>query len=134
MPCQGDGALMDDAIPEIPSFSVTMRLRTVSMANVREHWAVRAKRNRDHRLAVGAQFVWCPEYLKATPFPLVVTFTRYGKRLLDDDNLSGSFKSIRDEVAAQLGRDDNPRAGITWVYRQEKSKEYLIKILVEAVA
>ena len=36
---------MDDAIPEIPSFSITMRLRTVSMANVREHWAVRAKRS-----------------------------------------------------------------------------------------
>jgi hypothetical protein len=124
---------MSDDIPEIPSFSITMRLRTVSMANVREHWAVRAKRNKAHRAAVAAQWVWCPEYLIETPFPLVVTLTRYGKRLLDDDNLAGSFKAIRDEVALGLGRDDNPGSGISWVYRQEKSKDYLIKILVEAV-
>ena len=124
---------MSDDIPEIPSFSITMRLRTVSMANVREHWAVRAKRNKSHRAAVAAQWVWCPEYLIETPFPLVVTLTRYGKRLLDDDNLAGSFKAIRDEVALGLGRDDNPGSGISWVYRQEKSKDYLIKILVEAV-
>ena len=117
----------------IPSFTVQMKIRTVSMANVREHWAVRAKRNKEHRLAVGAQFVWLPETLKLTPFPLNVTLTRYGKRLLDDDNLSGSFKAIRDEVALQLGRDDNPGSGISWRYKQEKSKDYWIRIDVEAV-
>jgi hypothetical protein len=37
------------------------------------------------------------------------------------------------EVAEQLGRDDNPKSGISWVYKQDKSKEYWIEILVEAV-
>jgi hypothetical protein len=82
---------------------------------------------------VAAQFGWCPQSLKDTPFPLTVTLTRHGKRLLDDDNLAGSFKAIRDEVAAQLGRDDNPKSGISWVYKQDKSKDYSIEILVEAV-
>lgn len=116
------------------SFDIQIAIRTISMANVREHWAVRAKRNKAHRAAVAQQFVWCPEGLRLTPFPLVVTFTRYGKRLLDDDNLAGSFKAIRDEVAAQLGRDDNPGSGIAWEYKQEKSKEYRIKIQVKAVS
>ena len=116
-----------------PSFAVKMKIRTISMANVREHWAVRAKRNKTHRLAVAAQFGWCPSVLRETPFPLTVTLTRHGKRLLDDDNLAGSFKAIRDEVAEQLGRDDNPKSGISWVYKQDKSKEYWIEILVEAV-
>lgn len=117
----------------LPSFAVALKIRTISMANVREHWSVRAKRNKGHRAAVAAQFVWCPSFLRDTPFPLVVTLTRYGKRLLDDDNLAGSFKAIRDEVAAQLGRDDNPKSGISWVYKQDKSKEYSIRIEVEAV-
>ena len=128
----GDAADID-RIESFPSFAVKMRIRTISMANVREHWAVRAKRNKTHRTAVAAQFEWCPQALKSTPFPLTVTLTRYGKRLLDDDNLAGSFKAIRDEVAAQLGRDDNPKSGISWVYKQDKSKEYWIEILVEAV-
>ena len=123
---------LDPAQP-FPSFAVRMAIRTISMANVREHWAVRAKRNKAHRTAVAAQFGWCPTALKETPFPLVVTLTRHGKRLLDDDNLAGSFKAIRDEVATQLGRDDNPKSGISWVYKQDKSKEYWIEILVEAV-
>lgn len=122
-----------DTTQSVPSFAVKMKIRTISMANVREHWAVRAKRNKAHRAAVGAQFLWCPEILKDTPFPLTVTLTRYGKRLLDDDNLAGSFKAIRDEVATQLCRDDNPKSGISWIYKQDKSKEYWIEILVEAV-
>lgn len=125
---------MDQATSGDPlSFAVQMKIRTISMANVREHWAVRAKRNKAHRAAVAAQFVWCPETLRETPFPLTVTLTRYGKRLLDDDNLAGSFKAIRDEVATQLGRDDNPTSGISWVYRQHKAKDYWINIEVEAV-
>lgn len=125
---------MDEAI-DIPdvSFTIEAKIRTVSMANVREHWAVRAKRNKIHRAAIAGHFGWCPQALKDTPFPLVVTFTRYGKRLLDDDNLSGSFKSIRDEVAAQLGRDDGPGSGIMWRYTQHKAKDYWIRIDVEMV-
>ncbi len=51
----------------------------------------------------------------------VVTFVRYGKRALDDDNLAGSCKPIRDAVAAWLGIDDgDPR--IRWEYGQVETR------------
>lgn len=54
----------------------------------------------------------------ATPFRIVLT--RIGPRLLDDDNLRGAFKSIRDEVAALLDRNDGARSGLSWEYAQER--------------
>jgi hypothetical protein len=112
------------------SFAVVIPLRTVSAANAREHWAKKAARNRGERTVVAAYFLAMPDVFRETRAPLVVTFTRYGKRLLDDDNLSGSFKAIRDEVAKQLGRDDGPRGRVEWRYKQEKSGEYAVRIEV----
>lgn len=62
-----------------------------------------------------------------------ITLTRYGKRLLDDDNLAGSFKAIRDEIAKQLDRDDNPKSGLSWTYRQQVGKVYAVGILIEMI-
>lgn len=107
-------------------------IRTVSAANAREHWAVKAKRNKTERTAIRAYFGSCPPSLRLTDADLTVSLTRFGKRLLDDDNLAGSFKAIRDEVAACLERDDGPKAGIRWVYSQETAKEYWIEIEVKA--
>ena len=114
----------------LPSFRVMASIRTVSAANAREHWAVKAKRNKTERTAIRAYFDSCPPSLRLTDSNLIVSFTRFGKRLLDDDNLAGSFKAIRDEVAACLERDDGPKAGIRWVYSQETAKEYWIEIEV----
>jgi hypothetical protein len=111
-------------------FAAVIPLRTVSAANAREHWAKKAARNRKERTVVAAYFAAMPAVFRDTRAPLVVTFTRYGKRLLDDDNLSGSFKAIRDEVAKQLGRDDGPRGGVRWEYKQEKAGEYAVRIEV----
>ena len=116
----------------LPSFRVMASIRTVSAANAREHWAVKAKRNKTERTAIRAYFGSCPPSLRLTDSNLIVSFTRFGKRLLDDDNLAGSFKAIRDEVAACLGRDDGPKAGIRWVYSQQTAKEYWIEIEVKA--
>ena len=128
---------MDDS-PDIcraeslPSFRVMCGIRTVSAANAREHWAVKAKRNKTERTAIRAYFATCPPSLRSTDAQLVVSLCRFGKRLLDDDNLAGSFKAIRDEVAASLGRDDGPKAGIRWVYSQQTAKDYWIEIEVKA--
>jgi len=116
----------------LPSFRVMAGIRTVSAANAREHWAVKAKRNKSERTAIRAYFSTCPPSLRLTDAPLVVSLCRFGKRLLDDDNLAGSFKAIRDEVAACLGRDDGPKAGIRWVYQQTTAKDYWIEIEVKA--
>ena len=116
----------------LPSFRVMCGIRTVSAANAREHWAIKAKRNKSERTAIRAYFSTCPPSLRNTDAPLVVSLARFGKRLLDDDNLAGSFKAIRDEVAACLNRDDGPKAGIRWVYQQTTAKDYWIEIEVRA--
>jgi hypothetical protein len=56
--------------------------------------------------------------IKTIHVPCKVTITRYAPRDLDDDNLIGSAKSVRDEIAALLGVDDrDPR--IEWKYWQQ---------------
>ena len=53
--------------------------------------------------------------------PVIVTITRLGPRRLDDDNLQGAAKAVRDEIAAKIGTDDGS-ALYTWVYRQRTGK------------
>jgi hypothetical protein len=62
-----------------------------------------------------------------------VTLVRVASRALDDDNLSYSFKAIRDAVAAWIGADDRPGSGITWRYDQCKgqAKYQAARIIVE---
>lgn len=51
---------------------------------------------------------------------VTVTLTRYSPGHLDDDNLRGAMKHVRDAVAIELGvpNDDDPRW--TWVYMQSR--------------
>ena len=51
----------------------------------------------------------------------VVTMIRTGPRKLDDDNVSGGFKHIRDGIADALGVDDGS-AEVQWKYAQEPGK------------
>lgn len=114
-------------------------LKTVSECNLREHWRQR------HKRAVGQKFL-VEYHLKPLcegvliPLPCKITLTRIGKRRMDTDNLAISFKHVRDAAADILfdpdgklckGRaDGDPR--IDWIYAQEISKEYSIKIKVES--
>jgi len=78
----------------------------------------------------GAGLVQHPEVLRVqevlrvllpAPLPCMVTFTRMapGRGLDPEENLPGSCKAIKDEVAAILGADDrDPR--VTWRYQQER--------------
>jgi hypothetical protein len=95
--------------------TVTIPMRLPSAANLREHWAKKAKRVADQRRTVGA-------YLGGGPrptLPVEVTLTRIAPRALDGDNLQHAFKGTRDEVARWLSVDDaDPR--VTWTYRQRK--------------
>ncbi len=49
---------------------------------------------------------------------------------MDDDNLQGACKYVRDEIASLIGVDDGS-ASYTWVYRQ-KIGEY--GVIVEVVS
>lgn len=117
--------MRDFEIPRV--VDVTLRRRLVSEANAREHWATRAKRARGHRtMARGTLRL----HADPLPPPCRITITRIGKRRLDDDNLSGSAKAIRDGVADWLRIDDGDER-LTWRYRQEIGKDYAVRIFVE---
>jgi hypothetical protein len=79
-------------------------------------WQATAKRRKDQRTIVK----WALAYHKRPEGPpWRVVMTRQGRRQLDDDNLAGAFKSVRDEVAVWLGCGDSPRDPVVWEYHQE---------------
>jgi hypothetical protein len=59
---------------------------------------------------------------------LVVKLTRGAARELDDDNLQGAFKAVRDEVAAFFGIDDGDRQRIRFEYFAERAKPPVVRI------
>ena len=104
-----------------PGWVVTLELpfATVSEANRRDHWAVRNRRKKDQQEALGAVFAASGFWNWKPRLPVRVTLTRQGERLLDQDNLAGSFKHIQDGVARLvLGVDDGDRAAVEWQYEQ----------------
>lgn len=105
-------------------------LRTVSEMNERSHWAVRNKRKKEQQKAV--YFAWKKiAFGKRIPKPpVVVKLTRFGPRLLDDDNLRGAMKFCRDTVADLLKVDDGD-SRIQFEYAQQLDSEYAVTISVE---
>ena len=114
-----------------------------SANNLREHWVVKAKRVKEqrngawfHLLAHGGMrtVLNMAGVLSRNPQTgITCTLTRISPKRLDDDNLSGAFKAIRDEVAKQVGLDDgSPRW--TWKYAQESGAPgYRIHLEVTAL-
>lgn len=105
-------------------------IRVISEPNTHQHWSVKHKRGKEQK-----KYVWIAFYNNEPKIklPCEVTLTRHGVRLLDDDNLIASFKAIRDEVADHLIPGKKPGQAdsdfrITWIYKQEKSKEYSVTI------
>jgi hypothetical protein len=97
-------------------FAFILPVTVVSEANARCHWRARHKRFTEHKLAVRiATAPMLPP--EASDFPLTVTLVRIGGRRMDDDNLAGSMKAIRDAVAGWLRVDDGA-AAVRWAYRQ----------------
>lgn len=61
-----------------------------------------------------------PESMVHSDRTLLVRITRYGGRTLDDDNLSGGIKELRDAIASAFGRHgDSAKDGFTWEYEQK---------------
>lgn len=93
-------------------------LKLVSLANQREHWRTRAKRAKGHR-SVTLLLTRAALRHEVIRFPLSVVITRIAPRALDDDNLAGAAKSVRDGVADALGIDDrDPR--VKWAVAQRR--------------
>lgn len=106
----------------------TVPIRTVSIANRREHWAVRLHRTRRERAAVSLALRPLLTGVPTTP-PALVRLTRIAPRRLDDDNLAAALKSIRDQVASELGISDGP-GGPEWQVAQERGgvRSYAVRL------
>lgn len=108
-----------------------MALRTVSEANAHTHWRARQKRAKAQRGAAFAYLRRPTTPLRPVASALVVTLTRIAPRALDDDNLAGSQKHVRDGVADALGINDRDPL-VTWRYAQRRGGkgQYAVHITI----
>jgi hypothetical protein len=114
------------------SISIHLPIRTVSEPNQREHWSKKARRVKDQRCTTG--LVVRAELRRSKlslDDGLVVTLCRVAPRTLDDDNLRGATKGLRDGVADALGINDrDPR--VSWEYEQRRGHagEYAVSVTI----
>jgi hypothetical protein len=127
--------------------SVTLPIYARSESNGRDHRVVKAKRTSEQRL-VAKQLVRgaCGFVAWGTfgPFDgaqgkgsmrFTITLTRiYSKRgkPLDDDNLRGSLKAVRDGVADALGFKDDSNPRLAWTYAEEPGTQYAVRVQIES--
>lgn len=109
--------------------SVTLPIRTVSEANVQEHWGTKARRVKQQRRDVYLGLHNFKRQRPAHPCRHRVTLTRIGSQVMDSDNLQRSLKAVRDEVAVFIRFDDGSHM-IEWLYAQEKG-DYAVRIQIE---
>lgn len=96
---------------------IVIPMETGRGMNNREHFRVRAKRVKAERECVAWELV----RRRRPPVPCSVLLTRFApSKGLDDDNLAGALKSVRDEVASWLGVDDGDRNTVRYRYTQAR--------------
>lgn len=111
---------------------IELPIRVRPETNVRMHWAQRAKIASGQRSATKtATLIAMPDDILngivSGALDVCVVLVRYGKGMLDDDNLATAFKHVRDGVADALGLDDgSPR--YMWEYMQVRWQEYKVEI------
>lgn len=98
---------------------VTAPVDIRSESNLRQHHMVRHRRTKAQHEAVQ----WSLRGVKPPQDAsrIVVTITRVGARKLDDDNLVGGCKFVRDAIARWIGIDDGNRI-YQWVYNQRAQR------------
>lgn len=107
-------------------------IRIVSEANLREHWAVKAKRKTAQQCEMIVMLRNALQQKPKVKFPCVVSLTRVGSRRMDSDNLANGFKATRDAIANVLGIDDGD-SRIRFEYHQEANgkREYGVRVRIE---
>lgn len=95
------------------------------------HWSGKHRQNKKEQRIVGYLWPWQWKQ-RAWSFPVAITFTRISPsaKQLDDDNLRGSLKAVRDAVAKLLKVDDGDRARVRFDYHQERGP-WGVRISVE---
>lgn len=106
---------------------IRIPLQLVSVANLRDHWRIRARRTCEHRLVTRAHLRKAGVY-PGIGVPAVIHITRIAPRRLDSDNLAMSAKAVRDEVAACIGIDDGDPS-VSYRYEQRSDgANYAVEI------
>lgn len=107
---------------------VEMDMKVVSMANMRMHWAVKARLVKSQRQKA---FNALASVAAPPAPPCTIVLTRVAPRALDGDNLQSGFKAVRDGVADWLGVDDGNKL-LDWQYKQRADgvKTYRVEIEV----
>jgi hypothetical protein len=104
-----------------PIDRVQFDMRTGRGQNNREHWAAAAKRARTERLTAAWQLKAGKVEMPLPPF--AVRLTRIAPSDgLDDDNLRGALKHVRDGVADHFDIDDKRSDLLRYEYAQERGK------------
>lgn len=108
-----------------------MNMKIVSVANMRLHWAAKAKLVKDQRTRTRMSLAAVAKSNGVEVLPVTVVLTRIAPRKLDGDNLQSGFKAVRDGVADWLGVDDGSNM-IDWQYAQRSGKpgEYAVEVEV----
>ncbi len=123
------------ARPDLVEFVIPVEIK--SEMNLREHWRTRNARFKDHKKFVALCWPRNRHNLRYVPkIPVLVTLTwlRPEPQAMDDDNLAGGFKAIRDAIAGWMGVDDGMIPKIKFEYRQAEGapSDYCgVKIRVE---
>lgn len=119
-------------------FLIPVRIK--SAANLREHWAVKAKRVKWEREVTAFAMRQCapwPYWIRASDGTHVhVQLTRIAPRELDGhDNLRHALKACADEIANRLGFENDRNARLRFDYGQEKGavRQYGVRVCIVAV-
>ncbi len=102
-----------------------------SRSNERVHWSKRSRLSRLQRQGAYLETRAAMPIKDPMKLPVTVTMTRVSVRRIDDDNLAGAFKSIRDGIADAFGVDDSPSGPITWRYARRGGASACAEITIE---
>lgn len=108
---------------------VEMEMKIVSLANMRLHWAAKARLVKSQRQKA---FNALASVAAPPAPPCTIVLTRVAPRALDGDNLQSGFKAVRDGVADWLGVDDGSKL-VEWQYKQRSSGVKVYKVEIEVI-
>lgn len=104
-------------------------LKTISALNERQHFMARSRRVKAERNRV--RLALLTSRLQPPKGLLQISLTRISARALDDDNLAGALKGVRDQIACWLGIDDRSPLAV-WHYSQETG-ESGVRVTIQAL-
>ena len=111
---------------------VEIDMKIVSVANMRLHWAAKARLTKNHRERAKRALEAVARFGGTDALPVTVVLTRVAPRRLDGDNLQSGFKAVRDGVADWLGVDDGHHL-VDWQYKQRADGPKVYRVEIEVI-